>query len=56
VMVNALLAPWFDRRLGVAISLALNGASCGGVIVTPLMILAIDRLGFTVGVGIVGHP
>src|SRR3546814_5915583 len=43
VMVNALLAPWFDRRLGMAISLALNGASCGGVIVAPLMILAIDR-------------
>lgn len=50
VMVNALLAPWFDRRLGAAISLALNGASCGGVIVAPLMILAIDRLGFTAGV------
>lgn len=52
VMVNALLAPWFDRRLGAAISLALNGASCGGVIVAPLMILAIDRLGFTPGVAV----
>jgi len=53
VMVNALVAPWFDRRLGMAISMALNGASCGGVIVAPLMILAIDRLGFTSGVGLV---
>ncbi|GHD63464.1 MFS transporter [Thalassobaculum fulvum] len=53
VMVNALVAPWFDRRLGIAISLALNGASCGGVIVAPLMILAVDRLGFTLGVGLV---
>ena len=53
VMVNALVAPWFDRRLGFAISLALNGASCGGVIVAPLMILAIERFGFTLGVGLV---
>lgn len=53
VMVNALVAPWFDRRLGFAISLALNGASCGGVIVAPLMILAIERFGFTAGVGLV---
>lgn len=53
VMVNALVAPWFDRRLGMAISLALNGASCGGVIVAPLLILAIDRIGFTAGVGVV---
>ena len=52
VMVNALVAPWFDRRLGMAISLALNGASCGGVIVAPLLILAIDRLGFTAGVAV----
>lgn len=53
VMVNALISPWFDRRLGMAISLALNGASCGGVIVAPLLILAIDRLGFTAGIGVV---
>lgn len=53
VMVNALVAPWFDRRLGMAISLALNGASSGGVIVVPLLILAIDRFGFTAGVGVV---
>lgn len=53
VMVNALIAPWFDRRLGFAISLALNGASCGGVIVTPLLILAIGHFGFTAGVGLV---
>lgn len=53
VMVNALIAPWFDRRMGFAISLALNGASCGGVIVAPLMILAIEHYGFTTGVGLV---
>lgn len=53
VMVNALVAPWFDRRLGAAISLALNGASCGGVAVAPLMILAIAHFGFTAGVGAV---
>jgi len=41
--VNIIVAPWFDKRRGLAISLALNGASAGGVIVAPLLILLIGR-------------
>jgi fucose permease len=47
--VNAMLQPWFQARRGLAISLALNGASLGGVIVVPVMVLAIGRLGFESG-------
>ncbi len=44
--INIIVAPWFDRRRGLAVSLALNGASAGGLIVAPLLILLIGRLGF----------
>jgi MFS family permease len=44
--INIIVAPWFDRRRGFAVSLALNGASAGGIVVAPLLILLIGRLGF----------
>jgi MFS family permease len=47
--VNTIVAPWFDRRRGLAISLALNGASGGGVIVAPLLMALIAHLGFRAG-------
>ncbi len=47
--INAIVAPWFEARRGLAISLALNGASCGGVLVTPLLVGLTARLGFRVG-------
>ncbi|HTG10416.1 MAG TPA: MFS transporter, partial [Candidatus Eisenbacteria bacterium] len=47
--INAIVAPWFEAKRGLAISLALNGASCGGVFVTPLLVGLIARLGFRAG-------
>jgi len=47
--INAIVAPWFEARRGLAISLALNGASCGGVLVTPLLVGLTTRLGFRDG-------
>lgn len=47
--VNAVLAPRFDRRRGLAISLALNGASFGGVLVAPALIALIAAFGFRAG-------
>ena len=44
--INTLIAQWFDRRRGLAASLALNGATCGGLLFAPAFASAIDRLGF----------
>jgi predicted MFS family arabinose efflux permease len=41
------LGLWFDKRRGMAISLALNGASCGGVVGVPLLVAAIGGFGFS---------
>jgi len=44
--INNTLGLWFDKRRGMAISLALNGASCGGVFGVPLLVAAIGKFGF----------
>jgi MFS family permease len=45
--INIILAPWFRRRLGLAVSIAFNGATLGGVIVAPVLIPLISVVGFT---------
>jgi MFS family permease len=52
--VNIIVAPWFERRRGFAVSLALNGASAGGLVMAPLLIFLIDRLGFAVALRMAG--
>jgi MFS family permease len=47
--INIIVAPWFDRRRGLALSWAMNGASAGGVIIAPLLVLSISRFGFAAG-------
>lgn len=44
--INAMVAPWFDRRRPAALAMAYNGASVGGVILTPVWALLIAALGF----------
>jgi predicted MFS family arabinose efflux permease len=44
--INIILAPWFHRRRGLAVSLAFNGATLGGVVVVPALIALVERLGF----------
>jgi len=51
--INIIVAPWFDRRRGLAVSWALNGASAGGMVVPPLLTLAIVRFGFSAGLDLV---
>ncbi|RAI58073.1 MFS transporter [Roseicella frigidaeris] len=46
VAINAMVAPWFDRRRGAALSMAFNGASLGGVLFTPLWAVLIGAFGF----------
>lgn len=48
--INTLIAQWFDRRRGLAASLALNGATCGGLLFAPALAWAIDTLGFATAI------
>ena len=45
--INIILAPWFHRRRGLAVSLAFNGATLGGVVVVPALIALVGWLGFS---------
>jgi MFS family permease len=49
--INIVLAPWFQRRRGLAVSLAFNGATLGGVIVAPGLIVLMGLIGFTPALG-----
>lgn len=44
--INAFVAPWFDSRRPAALAMAYNGASVGGVVLTPVWALLIAALGF----------
>ncbi|HEY6981371.1 MFS transporter [Reyranella sp.] len=44
--INTIVAQWFDRRRGLAASLALSGATCGGLLFAPALAWAIDSWGF----------
>src|SRR5262245_2418734 len=44
--ISNVIGLWFERRRGLALSLALNGASSGGILVTPVLVLAIAHYGF----------
>jgi predicted MFS family arabinose efflux permease len=46
-VITNTLGLWFDHKRGMAISLALNGASFGGIIGVPLLVAAIGRFGFS---------
>jgi MFS family permease len=46
IVIAAIVSLWFVRRRGLALSLAFTGASAGGMIVTPLLLLLVERLGF----------
>src|ERR1700726_4248510 len=46
-VVTNTLGLWFDHKRGMAISLALNGASFGGIIGVPLLAAAIEKFGFS---------
>ena len=48
--LNLIVAPWFERRRGLAISLAFNGAATGGIVVAPAIVLLTGRIGFRAAV------
>jgi MFS family permease len=44
--INIIVAPWFEKRRGIAVSWSLNGANVGGMVAVPLLTWVIARLGF----------
>ena len=52
--VNAIIAPWFVRKRPAALSMAYNGASIGGVVFSPLWVVAIAGLGFPLAAAAIG--
>jgi hypothetical protein len=45
--INNILGLWFEARRGLAISLALNGASFSGVVIVPGLVFLAGAAGFT---------
>jgi MFS family permease len=52
--LNAIVAGWFDRDRPMAIALAFNGASVGGVLFVPLWVYLIRSIGFPFAALLVG--
>jgi MFS family permease len=44
--ITNILGLWFDHRRGLAISLALTGASFGGIAIIPGLVYLVDKIGF----------
>lgn len=44
--ISPTLAPWFDKGFGVALGVALSGASVGGALVPVLLVYSSGRIGF----------
>ena len=49
-----MVSPWFARRRPAALSTAYNGASIGGVVLSPFWVALIATLGFTGAAAMVG--
>jgi MFS family permease len=46
--VNAMVSPWFGRDRPAALAVAYNGANVGGIVFSPLWVMAIGVLGFPI--------
>ena len=47
--ITQIVGEWFDRRRGLALNLALTGASASGVFVVPALVWGIDHVGLAAG-------
>ncbi|MDH3658626.1 MAG: MFS transporter [Alphaproteobacteria bacterium] len=52
--INAIISPWFVRQRPAALSTAYNGASVGGIVMSPLWVALIAALGFAMASVLVG--
>ena len=51
--ITATLAPWFDKHQGRAVSVAMLGASLGGIVGVPTLLTLIGSLGFSMAMLVV---
>lgn len=54
IPATTLVTRWFRRRRAMALSIASTGLSLGGVILTPLCVVMVDALGFSVAAPLMG--
>ncbi|MDP6563726.1 MAG: MFS transporter [Alphaproteobacteria bacterium] len=52
--ISSSLVPWFERRLGLALGIALTGASAGGAVMPPTMVWLTQTHGFGYAMTVVG--
>ena len=52
--INAIIAPWFHQRRPAALSMAYNGSSFGGILLSPLWVALIAAFDFTTAAAMVG--
>jgi cyanate permease len=51
--ISNVLGLWFSAKRGLAINLALNGASMAGVVVIPALVLLVGKIGFEPALAVV---
>ena len=51
--LNAIVSPWFVRARPAALAMAYNGGSVGGIIFSPLWVVAISAVGFPIAASLV---
>lgn len=54
IPATTLVTRWFRQKRARALSIASTGLSLGGVVLTPLCVLLVERVGFTVAAPIIG--
>lgn len=49
ITAAAIVGAWFDRKRGLAISITFSGSTLSGILLTPTLVLLVDRNGFRDG-------